>query len=67
MWKALGEGPIIIRTGVSGPARRMFEGLTSVTNGDYPLGLNRIGANNSSLNSPHPRKGCCPFAHIVPS
>ena len=44
MWKALGEGLIIIRTGVCGPARRMFEGLTSVTNGDYPLGLNRIEA-----------------------
>ena len=41
---SLGEGPIIIRIGVGTPARRMFEGVTSVAHGDYPLGLIGIGA-----------------------
>ena len=44
MWDALGEGPITIQTGVGATTQRMFEGVTSATDGDYPLGLIEIGA-----------------------
>ena len=44
MWEALGEGPITIQIGVDTLAPRMFEGVTSVAHGDYPLGLIGIGA-----------------------
>ena len=44
MWEALGEGPITIQTGVDTPTQRMFEGVTSAADGDYPLGLIGIRA-----------------------
>ena len=43
MWEFLGEGLITIQTSVGTPTQRMFEGVTSVAHGDYPLGLIIIG------------------------